>query len=92
MNLSTEQIRTEEIGYRSSAGQQLRCALCLDEALMLTRDENIVDVRLARCAQYKVKDVLAYAFNVAEPEQTLRQGAAPRALREVVGRRTWITY
>lgn len=49
---------------------------------MLTKDENIVEVRLT--VQYKVKDAAQYRFNVLGPELTLQQ-ATESALREVVG-------
>jgi membrane protease subunit HflK len=39
--------------------------------MMLTKDENIVDVRLA--VQYQVKDAKDYAFNVLDPNSTLKQ-------------------
>jgi membrane protease subunit HflK len=38
---------------------------------MLTKDENIVDVRLA--VQYQVKDAKDFAFNVLNPAATLKQ-------------------
>ncbi len=52
-------------------------------ALMLTQDENIVDIKLA--VQYKVKDAGEYLFNVTDPDTTLEQ-ATKSALREVVGK------
>ncbi len=55
-----------------------------DQATMLTKDENIVDVELS--IQYRVglDRVEAYVFNVADPDMTLRQ-ATKSAVREVVG-------
>ncbi len=53
------------------------------KAQMLTKDENIVEVKLA--VQYKVKDARAYLFNVRDPDATLMQ-AVQSALREVVGK------
>jgi membrane protease subunit HflK len=53
------------------------------KALMLTQDENIVDIKLA--VQYKVKDARAYLFNVRDADGTLEQ-ATKSALREVVGK------
>lgn len=49
---------------------------------MLTRDENIVDIKLA--VQYKVADPYAYLFSVREPEKTISDATAS-AIREVVG-------
>jgi len=51
-------------------------------ALMLTEDENIVDVELT--VQYKVADPKAYQLNVRDPETSLSQ-ASESALRHVVG-------
>lgn len=56
-----------------------------DEALMLTQDENIVDIQFT--VQYNVKDPQHYLFNVRGPDATLRQ-AAESAMREVVGKNT----
>jgi membrane protease subunit HflK len=52
------------------------------KAIMLTQDENIVDIELV--VQYRVKDPVAYQFNVREADETLHQ-ATESALREVVG-------
>jgi membrane protease subunit HflK len=52
--------------------------------LMLSGDQNIVDVRFS--VAYQVDDPQAYLFNVADPDATLRQ-IAESAMREVVGRR-----
>lgn len=53
--------------------------------LMLTQDENIVDIEMT--VQYKVKDAKDYLFNVADPDITLRQ-AMESALREIIGKST----
>lgn len=52
------------------------------QALMLTEDENIVDVALT--VQYVVSDPVAYLVNVREPRSSLTQ-ATESALRHVVG-------
>lgn len=52
--------------------------------LMLSGDQNIVDVRFS--VAYQVADPSAYLFNVSDPDATLRQ-IAESAMREVVGRR-----
>lgn len=80
--VNVEQRRVAEIGYQSvSAGRSQQVPR---ESLMLTQDENIVDVRLA--VQYQVSDSMAYLFNFREPDQALKQ-VAESALREVVGKR-----
>ena len=50
---------------------------------MLTEDENIVALSLA--VQYNIKNAQEYAFEVRDPDITLKQ-AAETAIREVVGR------
>lgn len=77
--VNVEQIRRAEIGYRSDAGGQS----VPPESLMLTRDENIVDVQFA--VLYRIKDARDYLFRVRDPDLTLRQ-ATESAIREVVGR------
>ena len=54
-----------------------------DEALMLTQDENIIDIKFT--VQYKVKDAREYLFNVRDPDATLSQ-ATESAVREIVGK------
>lgn len=54
-------------------------------AQMLTRDENLVSVALA--VQYRIGDLEEYLFNVADPEESLKQ-ATSSALRQVVGATT----
>lgn len=52
--------------------------------LMLSGDQNIVDVKFS--VAYQVSDPGAYLFNVASPDEMVRQ-IAESAVREVVGRR-----
>ena len=68
--VNVEQQRFIEVGYRSG-GQSTATGSVPKEAMMLTRDENIVDVRLA--VQYQVKEAKDYAFNVLDPALTLKQ-------------------
>ena len=80
--VNVEQIRNVEIGYRSGMnGQGMRPIA--RESLMLTQDENIVDLKLA--VQYRVKDAKDYLFNVRNPDETLHQ-ATESAIREIVGK------
>ena len=53
------------------------------ENLMLTGDENIVDIEYA--VLWQIKDVFKYAFDVRNPEQNVRDGAEA-AMREVIGK------
>lgn len=70
-----------EVGYRSG-GRQGTLGSVPREALMLTEDENIVDVRVA--VQYQVKDAGNFLFNVKDPGLTLKQ-VTESAVREVIG-------
>ncbi|MFN4263221.1 MAG: FtsH protease activity modulator HflK [Thioalkalivibrionaceae bacterium] len=56
-----------------------------NRALMLTRDENIIDVDIA--VQYRVSDARDFLFNVRDPDQTVRQ-VMEAAIRERVGNNT----
>lgn len=60
--------------------EQVRSAQ--NSAVMLTKDENIVDVRVA--VQYRVVDPGNYLFKVRAPDQTVEQ-ALRSAVREIVG-------
>jgi membrane protease subunit HflK len=80
--VNVEEIRTAEIGYRSGLGGQGSRTMAR-EALMLTQDENIIDIKLA--VQYKIKDAKDYLFNVVNPDLTLHQ-AVESALRETIGK------
>ncbi len=84
--VDVEQIRNAEVGYRSGGGSgrsQTGVTAIPVEALMLTRDENIIDIRFA--VQYKIKDAKDYLFETRDPDLTLRQ-ATETAVREIVGK------
>jgi len=53
------------------------------ENLMLTGDENIVDIEFA--VLWQIKDVFKFAFDVRNPEENVRAGAEA-AMREVIGK------
>ena len=82
--VNVEQQRFIEVGYRSS-GRQQAVGTVAREALMLTKDENIVDVRLA--VQYQIKDAKDFVFNVKGPSPTLKQ-VVEAAERGVIGKST----
>jgi len=82
--VDVSQIRNVEIGYRSGAGAgDASKRSVLNEALMLTQDENIVDVNFA--VQYRIKNAQDYLFNLRSPDETLRE-ATESAVREIVGK------
>jgi membrane protease subunit HflK len=79
--VDVEQRRFVEIGYRSASAAQSTVAVPR-EALMLTEDENIVNIKLA--VQYQVGDPRNYLFNVRDPNSVLKQ-VAESSIREVIG-------
>ncbi len=84
--INVEQIRTVEIGYRNVVNGNRRFGGNVSsESLMLTKDENMIEAKFA--VQYKVNDVQAYLFNVANPDTTLRH-VSESAIRQVVGQNT----
>jgi len=79
--VDTQQVRTVEVGYRNNSPE-------LKEALMLTRDQNIVDVTMA--VQYTIKSIEDLIFNVGDIFQPgglerVVRSSTESALREVVG-------
>ncbi len=86
--INTDKLNTVFVGYRESArGKQLVPI----EALMLTQDENIIDVQFA--VQYDIKDPRDLLFNVSEYNpadvaESVVRGATESAVREIVGRNT----
>jgi membrane protease subunit HflK len=76
--VNMQQVRTLEVGYRNNVRTKV-----LKESLMLTDDENIVDLQFA--VQYLVKDAQQYTFNVRRPDDSAMQ-IAETAMREVIGK------
>jgi modulator of FtsH protease HflK len=75
-------VRSTEIGYRTEDGP---ARPVLQEAQMLTGDENIVEVQLF--VQYIVQDPVAFQFMVRGAEEVLTT-SAEIALRSTVGQNT----
>ncbi len=80
--VDTSTVRQAEIGYRADRG---RGGSVPSESLMLTGDENIVEVQLF--VQYMVQDPVKFLFGASQPETALR-ASAEIALRGVVGENT----
>jgi membrane protease subunit HflK len=94
---SVTQTRRLEVGFRSGADGPGVAQTIGAEALMITGDENIVDVQMV--VQYRISSIRDFVFNVADPGdldrnigvnrpegRTLRD-AAETSLRQVVGSR-----
>jgi membrane protease subunit HflK len=76
--VNVTQAQTAEIGYRGNQRNKQP-----SESLMLTDDENIVDVQFA--VQYKIKDPVAWLFNNRDQVETVRD-AAETVVRDLVGK------
>lgn len=76
--VNVSQVRTVEVGYRSSIRNKQ-----LTESLMLTDDENIIDIQFA--VQYRLKNASDWVFNNRDQESIVKQ-VAETSIREVVGR------
>jgi membrane protease subunit HflK len=76
--VNVDQVRTVEVGYRSDVKSKV-----LRESLMLTDDENIIDLQFA--VQYILKDPKDFLFVNRGPEETVLQ-VAETAMREIVGK------
>lgn len=71
-------VRTVEVGYRGSERNKV-----LRESLMLTDDENIINIQFA--VQYVLNNPENYVFNNRFPDESVAQ-AAETAMREIVGK------
>jgi modulator of FtsH protease HflK len=85
--VDVERINVVEVGHRNNQKTKVK-----EESLMITEDQNIVDVQFA--VQYKLKPIAAEAtinsavqflFNNKAPNEAVQQ-AAEAAMREVVGK------
>jgi membrane protease subunit HflK len=80
VNLS--QLRTFEVGFRGNARNRV-----LPESLMLTDDENIVDVQFVVQYRLRADGAPDYLFKTKDPDESVRQ-VSQSAMREVVGTRS----
>jgi membrane protease subunit HflK len=87
--VNVAEVTRVEIGFRGSPNTQ-RPNDVLREALMLTDDENIVDIQFV--VSYRVREEMAadFLFNDKDPREAVRQ-AAESAMREVVASLTMDT-
>lgn len=73
-----------DVGFRSSDGSADYSRFD-SESLMLTGDENIVDV--AFTVFWRINDAKDFLFNIQEPQAQTVKDVAESAMREVIGRR-----
>jgi len=86
---NVEAVRRIDVGFQAAGdspvafGRPTSIARdVLEESLMLTRDQNIIDVDFT--VQWKVKEAGRFLFNIRDPEVTVKL-AAESAMREVIG-------
>jgi len=79
--VNVSQLRTFEVGFRGSARNKM-----LPEALMLTNDENIVDMQFVVQYRLRADGAPDYLFQTRDPDESVRQ-AAETAMREIVGKK-----
>jgi modulator of FtsH protease HflK len=77
--VDVSRVRTAEVGYRGSVR-----AKNTKESLMLTDDENIIDIQFA--VQYTLKDPVAWIYNNRDHDDEAVRQIAETAIREVVGK------
>lgn len=80
---NVERTNQISIGYREGGGAGTRDVP--QESLMLTSDQNIIDIDFV--VQWRIKSVADFLFNIRDPEGTVKL-AAESAMREVVGQTT----
>ncbi len=76
--VNVSQVRTVEIGYRNNVRSKV-----LRESLMLTDDENIIDIQFA--VQYILNNPEYFLFKNRNPDDAVLQ-AAETAIRQVIGK------
>ena len=88
MTPKVESIRKINVGYRSASelgfSSNSNDRNVLEESLMLTGDQNIVDVHFT--VLYKIKDAGKFLFKLRNPETTVKD-MSESVMREVVGQR-----
>ena len=80
-------INRVDIGFRAAADSPTTRPVpardALEESLMLTGDENIIDIDFA--VFWRIRDAGEFLFNTRNPENTVK-AAAESVMREVIGR------
>ena len=88
MTPKVESIRKIDVGYRSASelgfSSNSSDRNVLEESLMLTGDQNIVDVNFT--VLYKIKDAGKFLFKLRNPETTVKD-MSESVMREIVGQR-----
>ena len=88
--LAVTRINRTEVGYRSAGGDPNMTGgrggngrAVPEESLMLTGDENIIDINFA--VFWRINDGVAYLFNIRSPDVVVK-AVSESVMREVIGR------
>ncbi len=81
---NVEQTNQITIGFRSptDTNRSTTARDVTQESLMLTEDQNIIDVDFI--VQWRIKNAADFLFNIRDPEQTIKR-VAESAIREIMG-------
>jgi membrane protease subunit HflK len=83
---NVERTNTITVGFREGVpgrrGRGVGTRDVLAESLMLTGDQNIVDIDFV--VQWRIKNAADFLFNIRDPEGTIKI-AAESAMREIIG-------
>ena len=85
---NVENTNVTTIGFREFGASGTRNSTVRDvseESLMLTGDQNIIDIDYV--VQWRIKNAADFLFNIRNPEATVKL-ASESAIREVVGQAT----
>jgi len=81
---SVTAVNIEEFGFTSNSSKKKNLNRDLNaESIMLTGDENIVDIEFQ--VQWQIADVKDFTFNLVDPTQSIR-ASAESAMREIIAR------
>jgi membrane protease subunit HflK len=84
--VNTQLVRKESFGVQAQTTGNFEQASPVDDSLMLTGDENIIDITFD--VQWNISSAQKYLFNVKNAPLTVRN-VAESAMREVIGRTTF---
>ncbi len=70
------------VGFRHPRRTDVATRPLPEESMMLTQDENIIDVQFA--VFWRINDIHKFLFEIRDPESTVKMGAES-AMREVIG-------
>jgi len=83
IKVNVDRTNTIDVGYRGSGqGRNVSARDVPQESLMLTGDQNIIDIDFV--VQWRIKNAAEFLFNIRNPEATIKI-AAESAMREVIG-------